>query len=79
MNLNKNVKKINKLKDAVRKEVIKRHVAVLNHGCEANDLFAKFEAVVKKIRTALQVRCANRAIKLSKKHLEAKAALESIQ
>lgn len=79
MNLNKNVKKINKLKEAVRKEVIKRHVAVLNHGCEANGLFAKFEAVVKKIRTALQVRCANRAINLSKKHLEAKAALESIQ
>ena len=79
MNLSKNIKKINKLKDAVRKEVVKRHVAVLNHGCDANDLFAKFEAVVKKIRTALQVRCANRAINLSKKHLEAKAALESIQ
>lgn len=63
----------------MRKEVIKRHVAVLNHGCDTNDLFAKFEAVVKKLRTALQVRCANRAIRLSKKHLEAKAALESIQ
>lgn len=79
MNLSKNIKKINKLKDAVRKEVVKRHVAVLNHGCDANDLFAKFEAVVRNIRTALQVRCANRAIKLSKKHLEAKSALESIQ
>lgn len=79
MNLNKNVKKINKLKEAVRKEVIKRHVAVLNHGCDTNALFGRFEAVVKKLRTALQVRCANRAIRLSKKHLEAKAALESIQ
>lgn len=79
MNLNKNVKKINKLKDAVRNEVSKRDAALRLHGYEANELFAKFEAVVKKIRTALQVRCANRAIKLSKKHLEAKVALESIQ
>ncbi len=79
MNLNKNVKKINKLKTAVRKEVVKRHVAVLNHGCDANDLFAKFEALVKRVRTLLEVRCANRAIKLTKRHHEAKQALESIQ
>jgi len=79
MNVNKNVKKINKLKIAVRQEVIKRHAAVNLHGYQANDCFAKFEALVKKLRTLLEVRCANRAIRLAKRHLEAKQALESIE
>ena len=65
MNVNKKVQQIHKLRDAVQKEVTKRHAAVINQGCEACDLFERFEALIKKLRTALEVRCANRAIKLS--------------
>lgn len=79
MNVNKKVQKINSLKLAVEKEVTKRHAAVINQGCEACDLFERFEALVKKLRTSLEIRCANRAIKLASKHLEAKQALESIK
>lgn len=79
MNVNKKVQQINSLKLAVEKEVTKRHAAVINQGCEACDLFERFEALVKKLRTSLEIRCANRAIKLARKHLEAKQALESIQ
>lgn len=79
MNVNKTAKKVNALRAAIQKEVTKRDAAVQNHGCEANDCFAKFEALVKKLRTLLEVRCANRAIKLARKHLEARQALESIK
>lgn len=79
MNVNKTAKKANALRAAIQKEVTKRDAAMQNHGCEANQLFARFEALIKKLRTALEIRCANRAIKLATKHLEAKAALESIK
>ena len=79
MNVTKTAKKANALRDAVQKEVNKRQDALINQGCEANELFAKFEALIKRMRIALETRCANRAIKLSMKHLEAKQALESIK